>query len=437
MIFLCFLAHLCVSKIKFGIMIDAGSTGTRAFIYSWDSAKVIPDVHPHPNVEDAFSISLDIPLASAAQDITVVDKIFTQIIDYCKDKIPQKYVLKTRLFVFATAGMRLLQSYEQERILNRVYTFLSENSPFKLKRRYIRIISGIEEGVYGWLSVNHLLNRFDYGKSTVGALDMGGASFQIAIQVPPDATSNSLHNVTVGKLHLTLFAHSYLGYGVNQALWKITSSIAAVLDTDYIQNPCVQNGYRTEMEGISVEGTGNFTACSKLIEAMLLKSPEYATIQIPNLEDVRRFIAMASFYYVNKALNLPENSSFKELKQKSEEFCSKQYYQLSEANPNDKYLHTYCFSSIYQYNMLTRGFRFTDEDVIIEKRGEIDGVGLSWTIGAMLSEIAQIEIDDKEPPSMIWLVFSFATMCFLCWFIFILIKSMRRAPFRIRGKHII
>ena len=439
LIFFSFFIYFSFSKIKFGIMTDAGSTGTRAFIYSWDSSKIIPDVHPHPNVEDAYSISLDIPLSDAAHDITTVDKIFEQIIDYCKDKIPQNYIQKTRLFVFATAGMRLLPNYEQERILNRVYTYLNDNSPFKLKRRYIRIISGIEEGVYGWLSVNHLLNRFDYGKTTVGALDMGGASFQIAIQVPSDATSNSLHNVTVGKQHLTLFAHSYLGYGVNQALWKITSSIDAVLDTDQIQNPCVQNDYRTEMDGIFVEGTGNFSACSKLIDTMLLKSPEYATIQIPNLEDVRRFVAMASFYYVNKALKLPENSSFKELKERSEELCSKSYFQLLEANNNDKYLHTYCFSSIYQYNMLTKGFGFTDKDVIIDKKGEINGVGLSWTIGAMLSEIAQIEIDDRESPSMIWLIFSFASICCLCGLIFILFKSKRKIrifPIRKRNKHL-
>jgi Golgi nucleoside diphosphatase len=40
-----------------------------------------------------------------------------------------------------------------------------------------RVISGEEEGTFGWIAVNFLLQTFAKGPSaTVGALDMGGAS---------------------------------------------------------------------------------------------------------------------------------------------------------------------------------------------------------------------------------------------------------------------
>lgn len=428
---------LVLSKIKFGIMVDAGSTGTRAFIYTWESTKTIPDVHPHPSVKDAYSIELDIPLASAAKKPEVVNEIFEQIINYCSDKIPKEHVEKTRLFIFATAGMRLLQQKDQDRILNNVYNYLAENSPFKLKRRYIRVISGIEEGVYGWISVNHLLNIFETEKPTVGALDMGGASFQIAIQVPDGSSAPSIHNVTIGNKHLKLFAHSYLGYGVNQALRKITNSIAAVTNQKFITNPCVHNEYRNQFEDVFVVGSGNFSECSRLIDAMLIKSPEFETIQIPNIGEIKKFIAMASFFYVNRALNLSENSTLKDLKLKSEQLCSTPFYQAQAENPDDKYLSTYCWSSIYQYNMLTKGFGFNDRDVIVEKKGKINGVGLSWTTGAMLSEVAQIEIDDKEPKSIILLIISTIVIFMLCFFILTLVKSMKKTPYHVRGKHII
>jgi Golgi nucleoside diphosphatase len=208
-------------------MIDAGSTGTRAFLYTWDNSFEIPNVHSFTE-----NLELDIPLADDAKDRSVVPSIFGKIIDFSKDKIPEKFVEKTRLFVFATAGMRLLPNKEQNAVLNHVYDYLQENSPFKLKRRYLRVISGVEEGVFGWISVNHLLKVFDDDKETIGALDMGGASMQIAFQVPDDFSGDSIHTVIIGSKMINVFAHSYLGYGVNQALFKINNAISSVLDKD-------------------------------------------------------------------------------------------------------------------------------------------------------------------------------------------------------------
>ena len=52
-----FLAALGASRRRYGIMIDAGSSGTRAHLYSWESTTGIPNVQPYPD-KDAFMANL-------------------------------------------------------------------------------------------------------------------------------------------------------------------------------------------------------------------------------------------------------------------------------------------------------------------------------------------------------------------------------------------
>ncbi|EAX87283.1 hypothetical protein TVAG_095420 [Trichomonas vaginalis G3] len=225
---------------------------------------------------------------------------------------------------------------------------------------------------------------------------MGGAPFQIAIETPESVKSNSIHRVSVGQKSINLFAHSYLGYGVDEGLRKVSRSISAVLDQSQIQNPCVQNGYHTKIESIDVEGTGNFSSCSRLINAMLLKSVEFNSISVPNLEYIDRFVAMSSIYYTNKFFNLSRSSTLKELKTQALDFCRKDWSLLPDHITNISYSPTYCWKGTYQYNVLSKGYKFKDSNVVIDKENKINGVDLSWTVGSMLSEITEIEIDDQE-----------------------------------------
>ena len=66
----------------------------------------------------------------------------------------------------------------------------SKPRPFlHFNRTFSQVIDGRMEGVYGWIAVNYMLGRFDHAfvepnrQTTVGALDMGGASTQITYEV--------------------------------------------------------------------------------------------------------------------------------------------------------------------------------------------------------------------------------------------------------------
>ena len=257
-----FLVFTCIyfsySKQRYGIMIDAGSSGTRAHIFTWKSTKGMPNVQPASNGTHPFLHKVKIPLAKSAQDMSLIETIFKPIIIYASQKIPSSYLEKTRIYVYATAGMRLLNDIDQERVLNATTAYLKEHSPFKVKPGNVRIIDGIEEGIFGWISVNHLLGNFINNRPTVGALDMGGASFQIALEVTPK--EKPLQVVKIGPKRFPMYAYSYLGYGANEALKSVTRALYAITpktETEF-KHPCYPKNFKDNYKSRKFVGTGNF-----------------------------------------------------------------------------------------------------------------------------------------------------------------------------------
>lgn len=388
-------------KIKYSVMVDAGSSGTRAHIYQWEKARRgIPNVIPSPSKENGLVLKSKIPLAKSHKNITIISEIFMPIIKFATENIPTKNFPTTRIFVYATAGVRLLDEKDREFVINETYNFLEKYSPFKLKRRYVRCITGTEEGIYGWLSVNHLMNKLTsksiFGKfrrfstGTIGALDMGGASSQIAIQIKDSTESSSQHYIDLGYKTLKLFVHSYLGYGGNEALKSISRYLK---ETNTTYHPCYPMHCPVTYKGINFTGTGNFERCSELIEKVLLTKKEFKDIIIPH--ETNEYIAMASYYYLNNFLNLPLNSTLNQLKTSAIQFCAKNWSTSFAENSKNPFLKSYCFSGVYQWNFLSRGFGFNDGKTSIVKTENIEGVDLSWAIGAMLKEASDIEVDDN------------------------------------------
>ena len=89
--------------------------------------------------------------------------------------------------------MRLLTPEKQAHVLSATCEFLRFHSNFKIDDpssngpcgSSVRIITGEEEGLFGWIAVNYLMDGFKgSGDSplTYRFLDMGGASTQIAFE---------------------------------------------------------------------------------------------------------------------------------------------------------------------------------------------------------------------------------------------------------------
>ena len=139
---------------------------------------------------------------------------------------------RTPIYVKATAGMRLIKNLpSRDRIMETIRDFLSDplNSPFYFERSMARVISGEEEGVYGWLTANYLAGTLLHASSatSLGVLDMGGASVQITFRPPFDVLSNYFP-LRMQQERIRLYTHSFLNFGANMALTRVHDRIISM-----------------------------------------------------------------------------------------------------------------------------------------------------------------------------------------------------------------
>ena len=357
-------------------MVDAGSAGTRAHIFTWVKGDSSVKMRPSSSNHSKCIYKTGISLGSTAGNISRVNDIFDPMVKFLINNIPQEHLPKTKIYVFATAGLRILNESLKAAILERTQERL-HLSPLHVKKENIRIMSGTEEAVYGWISVNYLLDSFDDSK---GAIDMGGASTQVSYEVNtkiPVTDDGDVHRVKFNGKDHKVFTVSFLGYGANEALKRSLAVSGS-------KNPCFPAGYK---EG-DVEGTGDFGICVLNTEKTLEKRKEIFVD--------KDFYSMASFIYVNQFFNLSAASTIEELEHAGVKFCGTPWKELTEKSSGQhlNYIRNYCFFSAFQRVFLGGGFGFQFKNVF--KYPSLDGAELSWALGAMLSEARMVSVDKVD-----------------------------------------
>ncbi|MGH0172707.1 UNVERIFIED_CONTAM: hypothetical protein FKN15_001954 [Acipenser sinensis] len=142
---------------KYGIVLDAGSSHTSLYIYEWPAEKqndtgVVQQLHVCHVKGPGIS--------SYAMDPEGAGKSLQDCMDEAKRIVPERRHEETPVSLGATAGMRLLKLQNpegSEKVLSSVEKTLS-SSPFEFQGA--RIITGQDEGAYGWITVNYLMGNF-------------------------------------------------------------------------------------------------------------------------------------------------------------------------------------------------------------------------------------------------------------------------------------
>mmetsp|Transcript_18493 Transcript_18493/g.51085 ORF Transcript_18493/g.51085 Transcript_18493/m.51085 type:complete len:1239 (-) Transcript_18493:233-3949(-) len=421
---------VCVEKPGWSIVIDAGSSGSRVHVYKLDWSEPT-DGSPllFPNVDlPEIKWKSKPGLSSFAKNPEEVGESLNKLVRFAKKKIPEASYSTTPLILSATAGLRMLEKSVAEKILDNCYTWLKAHSPFIIKPDAISMISGHDEGAYGWLTINFLSKRLhgmsQQSKGTLGTIEMGGASTQVTFEAPlDDAPSASSYKLEVGDATYILYTHSYLGYGQDQARASLNNILA-----DRSDDPCMPVGFtrpatadpedvyfgRTESDGW--HGTGLYNKCARELRA-LFKTGE-CSVEPCSFNGVHQphfwesgpgsVVLVENFYHTAKAVGIPgmaEGLRAQDYEQFGKEYCGENWDALKNGSSTRQYPDIkggseskYCFSLAYIVTFLKNGLG-VPSDFSFPVLGSVDGVDLEWTLGRMLHLAVQDFLPSSKAPS--------------------------------------
>lgn len=276
--------------------------------------------------------------------------------------------------------MRLLSPEAQAAVLRSTCQFLKFHSDFRIDNpspvgpcgSSVRIISGEEEGLFGWISVNYLMDGFGSSssdRSTYGFLDMGGASTQIAFEPNPEeqGKTQSLMNVRLRlmsgeEISHKIFVTTWLGYGTNQARERYVGQAIKQLEqsrplvedpppsADIIEDPCLPNGLALAESPVYTEpstsherkthtllGTGSFERCLQDMLPLLNKTapcPDapclFNGVYVPPIDfSVSHFIGISEYWYSSEhVFGLGGSYDFVQYERAAQEFCGRPWQDI-------------------------------------------------------------------------------------------------------------
>ncbi|KAK6161601.1 hypothetical protein DH2020_004982 [Rehmannia glutinosa] len=200
-------------------------------------------------------------LSGYAKDPAAAANSLSYLLEKAEAAVPQELRYSTPVRVGATAGLRQLEGDTSDRILQAVRDFLKNKSALKSKADWVTVLDGNQEGAYQWLvavdltatsvvipmldnlrtgiyvvlpdvTINYLLGNL--GKkysSTVGVVDLGGGSVQMAYAISEadaakapklsDGEDSYVQQMYLKGRKYHLYVHSYLRYGLLAARAEI------------------------------------------------------------------------------------------------------------------------------------------------------------------------------------------------------------------------
>ncbi|RXN38293.1 ectonucleoside triphosphate diphosphohydrolase 6-like isoform X1 [Labeo rohita] len=288
-------AQVVSENFQYGIMFDAGSTGTRIHIFKF---QIEPNEAPKLAHETFKAIKPG--LSAYADDPEKSKEGLLELLNIAKETVPETLWSSSPVMLRATAGLRLLPGEKATILLDKVKEVFSE-SLFLYRPDSVSIMDGTDEGgLHGTET------------PTVGMLDLGGGSTQITFALQEEKTIQTLPIDYVTSFQMfnishALYSHSYLGLGLMSARLAVLGGIEAqpLAGPQELVSPCLAPDYSGQWEHAEVlytvkgqkAGEPIYETCLTKVEKMIYK-------RVKKIEGVKDMDFYAFSYYYDKAVDL-------------------------------------------------------------------------------------------------------------------------------------
>ncbi|XP_033945013.1 ectonucleoside triphosphate diphosphohydrolase 4-like [Pseudochaenichthys georgianus] len=459
--------------LNYGVVVDCGSSGSRVFVYYWPPHNGNPhtllDIRQMKDRDRKPVVKKIKPgISTLATSPTRASDYLYPLLSFAAAHVPRSKHKETPLYILCTAGMRLLPDSQQTAILEDLITDVPLDFDFLFSSSHAEVISGKQEGVYAWIGINFVLGRFDHAddeeatvevttgsqnqqpisrRRTVGIMDMGGASLQIAYEVPSAITFSSPQEEEAGKSVLAefnlgcdvehtqhvyrVYVTTFLGFGGNMARQRyeeqllnttftknrlLTTQLGLSEDKPYL-DPCLplslQDSVVRENRTLSLRGQGDWTRCQEAVRPFLgihngTMSPGgvyQAPINFSNSE----FYGFSEFFYCTEdVLRLGGQYDSRKYSKAAMDYCATKWSTLKQRLDNKLFsqqadisrLKYQCFKSAWMFEVLHSGFRFPPDYRSLRTAQLVYDKEVQWTLGAILFKTRFLPLRDLQQETL-------------------------------------
>ncbi|XP_057811985.1 apyrase-like [Salvia miltiorrhiza] len=387
---------------KYAVVFDAGSTGSRVHVFKFDQDMSLLRI----GQDYELYVAIKPGLSSYETDPKAGAESLRPLLDQAEAAVPQELRSTTPLRLGATAGLRLLPGTAAEDILNAVKEIFKSESSLNYKPEWVSVLDGTDEGAYMWIAINYLEGKLGnkYSK-TVGVVDLGGGSVQMAYALSDEAAANApapenVINTGVVGTNYKLYTHSYLNYG-------LLAARAQNLNLSGAANPCVTNGYQGTYSYNGVDYKVSAPGSGTSLMGCIAQARKVVRVDAPCTNKPCSFggvwnggggagfdtLYAASYYYDTAAESgvVEPNANSTQVRPKAylkaaRKACSASVDNISSIFPliEETDVPYLCMDLVYEYILLVEGFGIkpTKEITVLKNVAYKDSwIGAAWPLG--------------------------------------------------------
>lgn len=323
------------------IIIDAGSKGTRAYVYAYKSTKytlennlpldsqngnLLPQLIYSKDWHKRIKPSIESSILKYGLHESYINNYLDHLLSKIYNIIPIEQHSRTPIFFHATAGLRALDPNLQSKLLEKICGYLEKNTDFYFPdcSSHVDILDGDVEGLYSWITLNYLMNNnasISKDERTYSLLQLGGGSAQICFQPKESELTESRNSVQLLNLELDqtykLYSTSFLGFGLNQIHAEYLLSLINNSDPSNsleLSDPCLPLHYSKKLsynnKKYTISGSGNFVECKENIYRQIVNNIEQCNVLLDSSQEEENEATDNNNFRVSKCMLTPLMPSF-------------------------------------------------------------------------------------------------------------------------------